>query len=675
MGRPLTSQIAQNGAQVGLDAEEGGGGYGATGCSAAALPSAPPMPTVLSAEEVGALVRSLEPGRAPFPSEAQLRNFRAATASRLLWTADMRAVAGKVDGGLHLFREAYERQLLADPQALVAEDGPWVQAFWQPPQASAEAEQAHAAQAFAAPVIVTHHDGRSVAVSADPSCTTVGQVLQQAGQHFRQAFDPAHHSVFAIGAEQGLALGIGSFVRVTGLTQEEALNGMLGQIVGQDGSQYDVALPSSCRRLHRDNVVVHNAAVIARNTGCPAALGSMLSELGASVRLLWLQRGQPARPPAPGAMAAVRFQFGAMDLDGDGRVSAGELRNFLWNLHLADEQFDAVRKRFAVKGQRTADRAPCSQEHIEVDDLIYLLGRPHQLHPEVPVDALIYEAVVSILGRRTTAHIDKDLSMEDHGVGYGQAFAEHGCSYVVSTLLQIAVVVCLLLGLILSTPGLFIAAAFAYLVYLCQVGCCVRLTRAFANQTEGLEAVMALMDRPRHEDPVYHWSVKCYHYETRTRSERVTDSDGKTSSVVKHEKVRVDTHTACYSGRIPSTDMTAPYVPQTQAQQTQINTHLRLDFTMSNYHMMYTAWCLIHKRDEYQECTHTESLPSQATSCFAVWVPSSVPWWMRGAWYWAANVFLLSSCYRWSAQARIGTQDYTYSKLCYNIGWNALAFF
>ena len=55
-----------------------------------------------------------------------------------------------------------------------------------------------------------------------------------------------------------------------------------------------------------------------------------------------------------------------------------------------------------------------TQIHQEV---LFLLGRSHLRCKEVPIDALIYEAVVSILGRRCTAHIDRDLGAEDAGLG------------------------------------------------------------------------------------------------------------------------------------------------------------------------------------------------------------------------------------------------------------------
>ena len=77
-----------------------------------------------------------------------------------------------------------------------------------------------------------------------------------------------------------------------------------------------------------------------------------------------------------------------------------------------------------------------------LQELLFLLGRSHLRSKEVPVDALIYESVVSILGRRTTAHIDRDLGADDTGIGK----MKHGrrldgpelCSYITSVIERFA---------------------------------------------------------------------------------------------------------------------------------------------------------------------------------------------------------------------------------------------
>lgn len=81
-------------------------------------------------------------------------------------------------------------------------------------------------------------------------------------------------------------------------------------------------------------------------------------------------------------------------------------------------------------------------------------------------------------------------------------------------------------------PEMLAPAGVAYLIYIIHLACCVRLTRAFANESRGIESVsssdlpvqsprmifgtyssnaqvMFLMDKPRYENPYYKWHVQC----------------------------------------------------------------------------------------------------------------------------------------------------------------------
>merc|ERR1712194_1006597 len=146
------------------------------------------------------------------------------------------------------------------------------------------------------------------------------------------------------------------------------------------------------------------------------------------------------------------------------------------------------------------------------------------------------------------------------GVGCGQALEQHCCSYFLSTLMVLITLVCLV-AYGMGVPGPFwflsqygaspdpcedlpswdqadcshevhnqydvgwlIAAAFAYVVYLVHIACCVSLTKSFSNETCGLEKVVELMHRPRGDNPRYSWTVQCYHYTTVTYTE--TGQDG-----------------------------------------------------------------------------------------------------------------------------------------------------
>ena len=78
------------------------------------------------------------------------------------------------------------------------------------------------------------------------------------------------------------------------------------------------------------------------------------------------------------------------------------------------------------------------------------------------------------------------------------ACKEHCASYFTSLILEVVIWASLLFILVMLfiddsigirlDPEMFIPAGVAYLVYIFHLACCVRLTRAFANQTEGIES-------------------------------------------------------------------------------------------------------------------------------------------------------------------------------------------
>lgn len=651
--------------------------------------SAPPPPSVMETDEFAALLTSFK-SQSELPFATTLQAFRVATCNKLLWTAQVRELAAAVEGGAHLMRETYERQMLLDPQNLTEADG--VQDILDAMAGGvAEMRAMQATQAMLSSLTVIRYDGQVTTVSVDLATGRVSDVMQLAAERLEGKkggleFDPAKHKVYALGTPVTATLTVGSYVKVTGLTQQEHLNGHMGFITQLDQDSYDVALSSGAMCLHKDNVVLHSTTVVVRSSSWLLVPGGLLADAGvaAYTRLLWLEKPEELQVGArvsefhtgAGPLRAIRCQFVGMDMSQDGRVSAGELRSFLWNLHLSDEDFKKVKQRFCTKKMPS---------YMDLEDIMFLLGRPHLQNPGVPIDALMYEAVVSILGRGTTAHVDKNLEEADKGVGCWRACSDHCLSYTTSLVLQSIVffnVVYFLarsiffdLGIRLpfefrpdDEPVLLGVCATSYILYLIHLCCGVGLTKAFNNETEGMEKVCHLMEIPRDEDPQYNWHVQCYHYVTVHYTTR--DKDGRTSHHTRQE--RHNTHSASASGIIPSEDFTPSFLPQVEAQQTQIDTHLNLDLSRSNYYMEFNRWCAFHRRDTYQDTSSKEDLPSRAHSCLAVWVAKTKPCWMNATCYWFANIFLLSFFYRLAAQRLMGKQEYTYHKRCFDVGSRAL---
>ena len=82
------------------------------------------------------------------------------------------------------------------------------------------------------------------------------------------------------------------------------------------------------------------------------------------------------------------------------------------------------------------------------------------------------------------------------------ACKEHCASYFTSFILEAVIWSSLLFILFMFfidesaginlDPTFFIPAGVAYFVYILHLACCVRLTRAFVNQTEGIESALSL---------------------------------------------------------------------------------------------------------------------------------------------------------------------------------------
>lgn len=653
--------------------------FDAGGLAEAAIPNdasaPPPPPTVFSPAEFEAVLQRLEPGRGELPSKVQLHNFRTLTQGRLLWVVQARRLAATVDGGLHFLREVYERNLLLDPGSLTPEDAPWIQSDAQMPQAFQGVPWAlptpdfsHAGQALATTVTVIRFDGKVAHVSANMDTMPVAQIMEQAATQLGgQAFNQNAHHVQIVGVASDAGIRLGHVVKITGLVQQEQMNGKIGQVIQDQGSQLMVQTPEGNLLLKRENVLPYGMMVVHQHQAFPAMMEMPLGVAGgAAPRLLWLQKGvsDPKMPQLRevGALGAIASQFHSMDVSRSGAVSVGEFRNFLWNLGLDDTSFKKVCDRFAP-----AD-SPAGSNYLNLQVMIYLIGRAHLKSPQVPIDALIYEAVLSVLHRKATAHIDRDLGEEDEGMGSSEACGRYGCGYCMSIFFQLVTVVALVMLLVGAGDEHYLFGGIAIIAFLISLGmgCASNLGRAMANKSVGLWNTMLKMDKPRYENPQFTWHIECYHWRTVHYTDHVT-RNGKRETVQKTRKEKVVTHRATLRGTIPTIDHTPIFIPLTDASQTEIDTTLELDFSRSNYLHRYREWCRWHRRDVHQSHRRSEDLPSRCVSCMAEWVEGSSPWYMSGGAYWLAHVCLLGGCLRWYIQSRLGFQSYEYKKQCFSI--------
>lgn len=432
---------------------------------------------------------------------------------------------------------------------------------------------------------------------------------------------------------------------------------------------------------------LHVAIVAAPRLGTVGNLDVPLVGLGLMswARVIWDEAPQaslkasssrPKLSKPQGRFEQVRSLFFNISSSGaqDGHISKGELRHFLWNLNIGDEDFERAWARMDTR----------SRGALDIDDLLHLIGRAHKAHPEVPIDALLYEAAVLIVrGSRerpapsvaannlnvdaAAAHFDQDLTAEVKGVGVGRALEQHALSFFFSVSIQVAAVVLLILFLVQRNETFGWIALVLYAGYCLHAFCGASLMTSLVNKVEGLAEVNGVMERPRSENPLFKWHIQCYHYETRTRTVTSTDKDGNKTTRHEHYQERVNTHAAWHSGVIPSADFSPEFLPDTSAQMTEIVTHLRLDFSSSNYMACYAAWIAMHRRDIHADQTHSEDLPSRHSSLLAVWLTGAQPWWMNAGMYGLSTLFMCAPCYRLAVQSRLGRQEYEYRKKCYSI--------
>eukprot|EP00438_Fugacium_kawagutii_P022340 Skav233106 [mRNA] locus=scaffold1342:186394:188890:- [translate_table: standard] len=236
-------------------------------------------------------------------------------------------------------REAYERQLIIDPESLTETDGPWAQFVPSAPPDSLDTGGAQAAQALLSQLVV------------QPSQTWL-QVGHQAASRFGNVvFDPAHHVLLGVGQAPSHGLQVGQTVKLTAVVDQPELNGRVGRIEKVDGEE-----ASRSGSLHQDNVIPHNVSVVSRSAAFHLDLEAV-ADTSAVLRVLWLEAapkdvsGSPkSRASTVGPLRAIGWQYIGMSARRQNLVSLGEFRNFLWNLHLEDSQFSTVGKRFAPTG-------------------------------------------------------------------------------------------------------------------------------------------------------------------------------------------------------------------------------------------------------------------------------------------------------------------------------------
>eukprot|EP00928_Gymnodinium_smaydae_P029612 TRINITY_DN22254_c0_g1_i2.p1 TRINITY_DN22254_c0_g1~~TRINITY_DN22254_c0_g1_i2.p1 ORF type:complete len:675 (-),score=63.16 TRINITY_DN22254_c0_g1_i2:268-2292(-) len=630
---------------------------------ASSAPSAPPLPALASADDITRLTAVLRK-EASNGHEAQMRAMRIQLDGKVIHQGHVADILQSIDAShrAQTLRELYERQMLIDsdqagPPFEVALGDAGALGLSQD-EAAAMRAQMHATAEQALRFLPPG----SAAPSAPPS-----NALPSAPPADFSDPTPSAPSLNALGAEHAIILihYDGKVISVVG--DASALT--LSDVFRVGGDHF--GLPPFDASRHYAFMVWPGRCRLADFDAPVAAMG-----ISSWSRVLWLKLPTPSndQKPADPRTAGLRFQqvqstfFSVCQTDGM-NISRGELLNFFWNMNLDDAAFSRLWQRLDTR----------SRGFLDIDDMLHLVGRAHMQHPQVPLEALLYEAASLIVyggPAEMQTHFDTSVAEAPRGIGCKEAIKQHGCSYFVSLVLQMAVPLLLILQVIEMSAGVsesdykLQVAAVLYCLYLVQAFCCTRFSSAVGNRITGLDAVCNRLELPKTENPTYRWHIQCYHYETRTRQESYTDSNGNRQTRTVTETHRVNTWSSSRTGTIPSIDATPVFVPNTRALVTEIDTSLDLDFSQSNYLQCYRHWCLANRFDIHADESRTEDLPSRKPGFLAEWVNGARPCWMRRLTYVFSTLLMCSMCFRLVVQSRVGLQNFTYKKRCFRIDYS-----
>jgi len=369
----------------------------------------------------------------------------------------------------------------------------------------------------------------------------------------------------------------------------------------------------------------------------------------------------------------LRSYFRKIDRDDDGTLCRGELRVLLWQLQLTETQFATLFEKFDVKGNGV----------VELDELMYLIGAQFlENKAGITVEQLMLQAAETLLKMELEKDVELGAVLRGEEVAIGAEDGELGhdrFSILESNakgdgamqsaktnfftangqiLLIVGVFVCALVALII--PGLrtflLIVAGACALVYWVSFVCLKKgVNEALMNAVEGMEEVLGRIEAVEKRNPVYSWSIECFHWETRT------SADGKSS---RQEKVV--THSNSRAGDIPSVDCSNELIPNTSVPYCVIECGVSLNFNESNYTSKFNEWVAQNDRDEKKNVSRSEHLPG-VCDILACWIKDHRPWWLSIEAAAVAHFIFCGPCHRLKADSAVTHQKHVYCKICQNM--------
>eukprot|EP00039_Didymoeca_costata_P012067 m.172567 g.172567 ORF g.172567 m.172567 type:complete len:437 (+) comp15374_c1_seq2:188-1498(+) len=165
--------------------------------------------------------------------------------------------------------------------------------------------------------------------------------------------------------------------------------------------------------------------------------------------------------------------------------------------------------------------------------------------------------------------------------------------------------------------------------------------------------------------PWVHWSIQCYHYETRIEHYTSTDSKGNTTHHTRTVQERVNTHSASHNYALEGYSDVSPPMTLTSHNITKVefSRHFswRDNIAKAKHDVAYAEWIRFHDRDTHRDINWSWGIPGFKNYIMDIREGVSLPCWFNVNCYVLWTMIGLSWPYRVCASSICGKRE---EKVC-----------
>lgn len=204
-----------------------------------------------------------------------------------------------------------------------------------------------------------------------------------------------------------------------------------------------------------------------------------------------------------------------------------------------------------------------------------------------------------------------------------------------------------------------------YIGYLIETGCS-SMHRYLSHILEK-EGAKDFINRLKNEPIEIWWTIRCYHWETRTRVIHERDNEGRSRTRYETYQEKVYTWSATQQYRYNiCVDISGQVLGLDEHKITRLNLHkayqFRDDETKRDYIMSQEMFKRNNWRDTHQEFKEETKIRGYIDRILAESEPGIKPGWMSLGVFWMLSIFGCSPCYRQALVSKCGNIDFALIK-------------